>query len=85
MEEGTGDSEDEGEEIQENEQLYDMLDQVKYAIKFEHRVMFDDEGPQLGVGGGQEEEEVEVQGGGAQDRGKDDALCSFGAVYHVKV
>ena len=40
MEEGTGDSEDEGEEIQVNEQLYDMLDQVKYAIKFEHIVMF---------------------------------------------
>ena len=29
---------------------------------------FDDEGPQLGVGGGLKEEEVEVQGGGAEDR-----------------
>ena len=29
MEEGTGDSEDEGEEIQEDEQLDDMLDQVE--------------------------------------------------------
>ena len=31
MEDGTGDSKDEGEEIQEDEQLDDMLDQVKYA------------------------------------------------------
>ena len=34
MEDGTGDSKDEGEEIQEDEQLDDMLDQVRYATNF---------------------------------------------------
>ena len=34
MEDGTGDSIDEGEEIQEDEQLDDMLDQVRYATNF---------------------------------------------------
>eukprot|EP00090_Calanus_glacialis_P046596 TRINITY_DN9229_c0_g1_i1.p1 TRINITY_DN9229_c0_g1~~TRINITY_DN9229_c0_g1_i1.p1 ORF type:complete len:1000 (-),score=433.85 TRINITY_DN9229_c0_g1_i1:164-3163(-) len=66
MEEGTGDSEDEGEEIQEDEQLDDMLDQdLNWELEVARRKKR------------WKSKEEELRTGG-----KDDAHGSLGAVYH---
>jgi len=66
MEEGTGDSEDEGEEIQEDEQLDDMLDQdLNWELEVARRKKR------------WKSKEEELRTGG-----KEDAHGSLGAVYH---